>query len=245
MNKWFYRFAATILAFTMEVRLQALELDQSQCEKGAIKCHLFTKSLQKFSTETYTLRVQPASTIKSTSESSIELVHGRFAVDSKGPLVIKSLYGEVLLNSAKAVIVIDNRWLRLQNLTGEILYRGNGHAAAVPLSAGLEVRFGRVDATGKAKTEFPKLIAKVQFVKDWTSFYEADEYNLVKKDLQKFVDASAGVPSQLSQTYLMSIERAQASLDQQRENERQRREKESAEDEFYRDLFLRKNFMKF
>lgn len=102
-----------------------------------------------------------------------------------------------------------------------------------------------MDQTGKARTEFPKLIAKELFVKSWSGYFSSNEYKKAKKYLNGLAQSSYNLRDPLESTYLRSIKRAQASLDQERELERERQRQAAEENRFYRELFLRKNFMTF
>lgn len=243
MTRRMLRLFFIFIAFTIEVKVHALELTQS-CGV-AVRCYFFSESLEIQDIEGSEYRTQSGTAVKSLAKNQVVIVNGKLLVNTLNTVLVRSIYGDVLVDKGEALILINDKELSLISLSGAVFYRGNGFENSTKLNPGLSVNIGRVRSHGKAEVGYPDLVEKNKLVKTWSSFYKKDEAREFLNKLTRLARQSAMLADDVALTYKVSIQREQASLDQRRENARLRKLRVLKETEYLRDLFREKNYLNY
>jgi hypothetical protein len=238
--------ALFLLGFSLDVRVHAAVLQQpAQClQKETKPCAIFARSgIYTLKGQGWSFRLQEGGAVTLINANRIRLVTGRLDVTAKANLLVETLYGDVAVQGGEALLDMTSKAVKVFGLSDSVKYRPRGADDFSVLAVGFQQSMGRVDHTGVAVSGYGSPAVTDQLVPLWSGFYSKNEINLLKDRLKAFQPAWHRAVEAAGPWYKETAQRQIASLEEQRRKERQRREALLKDQQFYREMFRRRNFM--
>lgn len=233
------RHVLLFIVFFIDVRVHAAEA--KDCWGKKIPCAVFAgEGTKRVSADSLSVVLHKNALLEQRSEDTVQLVDGRFYIETGSASRFKTPYGEFqCLNRCKAIVSREETELNLQVLAGSFRVRRTGEKRDYEVAAGLQVKVSEVTDSGVAHMEFPQALPWEPVVKEWAKVYPGSKAEF-KTDIKRFrADWRAAVES-ASQVHFQQASRMIASHESDLANERARQKAREREDAQLRELFRKK-----
>ena len=244
-----FRYLYFVLFFALsfvEVRVHAeLVTSPRNCLKGLLLCTIeSSKDASVMNFGAGEIRLLRKSQVTRINAHRIKVIGGDVLIKAGDrPIFVETLYARFEVKNGEAMVSASPDKVVAKNLTSRVTYSILGSREKLDLPAGLQNDFGPVDPQGLAKTQYPRSLPLTGLIETWARFFVRSEFEIFKKDFEAFLPKWRESLNFVGPWYLETVNRQLA--DQREEEERRARlkAKRESEENYYREMFRRKNFL--
>lgn len=213
------------------------------CLSKAISCSLKSEiDANSFSFAGGEVRLIAKSLVRRVNAYRLELVSGAVLVRaSSKPIVVDTLYSKTKIVNGLALIEFNQDRVVAQNITADFEFQLKGGRESVSLPKGLFNEFGPVSESGVARSHYPRTTALSGFVEKWARFFSRNDFLIFKSDFEAFLPYWRDSLSLVGPWYLDTVNRQLAEQKEEEDRIQRLREERQKEENYYRELFKRRN----
>jgi hypothetical protein len=190
------------------------------------------------------IRLAPGASVVKKSPTLLRLVRGSILIKGgDGALKVDGLFGQVDVKGGDALIESGDDLMSLTNISGDVHYRPRGADNDLDLPKGLMNEMGRVGTDGQAMTSYPRSMNLKPLIESWSKFFKKDEFKIFQADFEHFLPAWRAGLDFVGPWYRETVAREIAEHEAELERQKRLREARAKEENYYREMFRRKNFL--
>lgn len=233
-------------AFFVEIRVRAARIEEPKgCLRANKECAVFNSSgTTTFKMQNAEVRMAPGASIVKKAPDLLRVVRGNVLIKTHDTnLRVESLFGDAKVSGGDVIVEATDDMVKIVNLSGEVRYRPRGTEADLDLPKGLMNELARVATNGQAVSAYPRSMSLKPLVETWSSFFTKKEFKILKADFEQFLPHWRAGLDFVGPWYLETVTREIAAHKAELERLRRLKEARDREENYYREMFKRKNFL--
>jgi hypothetical protein len=242
----FAKILIIVCASTFDIHVRAARIEEPKnCIEKNIECAVFNSTGSFFFKMAGSeVRLSAGASVVKKAPTVLRIVRGNVLVKAKSDaLKIENLFTQIDVKDGAVLIEAFNDEIKITNLSGEVRYRPRGTETDLDLPKGLMNEVGRVGSDGHAISGYPRSMNLKPLIEVWSKFFKKDEFKTLQADFEGFLPYWRAGLDFVGPWYRQTVTREIAEHAAEVERQKRLRAARAVEENYYREMFRRKNFL--